>query len=139
MSATNRPNTELFANLSELARDTFPKRCNNCGKTYETVDDFVRSSQNIHPHRSGLKQGYDDDGGVIIELFRNCSCGSTLMDFFHSRRDASLAGVKRRNDFDKLVRQLVETGIEVAHARAEILKWLRGQDSELMKLIKPDS
>jgi hypothetical protein len=139
MSSTNRTNTELFANLSELARDTFPKRCNNCGKTYETVDDFVRTSQNIHPQRSGLKQGYDDDGGVIIELFRNCTCGSTLMDFFHSRRDASLAGVKRRDDFARLVRQLVETGVEVTHARAEILKWLRGQESELMKLIKPDS
>jgi hypothetical protein len=138
MCPTNRTDTDLYANLCELAHGTFPKRCNTCGKTYETVDDFIRTSLNIHPQRSGLKQGHDDDGHAIIELFRNCTCGSTLMDCFHSRRDATLSGVKRREDFDRLVLQLVDRGIEVTHARTEILKWLRGQGSELMHMINPD-
>jgi hypothetical protein len=128
-------NVELYHNLKELAQGTFPKRCCNCGLTYDNPDEFVRATQSVRHSASGLKQGYDDDGREIIELFRNCSCGSTLMDVFHSRRDISDEGLKVREDFDRLMRQLVNNGVEVSHARIGILKWLRGQDNELMNLI----
>ena len=126
---------DLYANLRELAQGTFPKRCNNCGARYETVEDFVRATKNIQPSASGLKQGRDEDGSAIIELFRNCVCGSTLMDVFFSRRDTSETGAKGRENFDRLLRQLVASGVEVGRARTEILKWLRGQDGGLMNLI----
>lgn len=135
MLPTDQPNSELYANLSELAHGTFPKRCRNCGATYETVDDFVRATLNINPHRSGLKQGFDDDGQAIIELFRNCSCGSTLMDVFKSRRDMTTEGVKRRLLFDQMAERLVEKGIQATEARTAILKWLCEQDSDLAKML----
>ncbi len=135
MWPSDQPNSELYANLSELAHGAFPKRCGNCGMTYKTVDDFVRATLNINPHRSGLKQGFDDDGQAIIELFRNCSCGSTLMDVFKSRRDMTKEGVKRREIFDQLVGRLVERGVQASEARTAILKWLRGQDSELVRML----
>jgi hypothetical protein len=121
-----------------LAHGAFPKRCNNCGTTYKTVDEFVLATLNIHPNRSGLKQGFDDDGDAIIELFRNCRCGSTLMDVFQSRRDVSAEGLDRREQFDRLVGRLVENGAQVMEAKTVILKWLRGQDSDLGKLLKVD-
>jgi len=127
---------DLYANLKELAQGTFPKRCNNCGARYETVEDFVRATQGIKPAASGLKQGFDDDGQPIIELFRNCPCGSTLMDVFHSRRDNSAAGIKSRADFDRLLRQLVDSGVDVALARREVSQWLHGQDNHLLQLLK---
>lgn len=64
---------EFYAELQEIAANTFPKRCLACG-------------------RSGLKQSVDDGGHVIVELFRHCVCGSTLMDCFTDRRDASETG-----------------------------------------------
>ncbi|MCK9987662.1 MAG: hypothetical protein AzoDbin1_04134, partial [Azoarcus sp.] len=42
------------------------------------------------------------DGQVIVELFRNCVCGSTLMDCFRDRRDTSEAGLRRRARFGEL-------------------------------------
>jgi hypothetical protein len=128
-------NSLLYANLRELAQDTFPKRCNNCGIVYESSDGFVQFTQNVRPSISGLKQGYDDDGNAIIELFRNCACGSTLMDVFYTRRDISQSGIKKRKDFDQLLQQLVRSGVKAERARLEISKWLRGHDNELMRLI----
>jgi hypothetical protein len=129
-------NSDLYANLTELALGTFPKQCNYCGITYKTVDEFVLATLNIHPNRSGLKQGFDDDGKVIIELFRNCRCGSTLMDVFHSRRDVSAEGSERRKQFDQLVIRLGENGVQVMEAKVVILKWIRGQDCDLGKMLK---
>ena len=131
----DQSNSELYANLSELAQGSFPKRCRNCGTTYGTVDDFVQATLNINPHRSGLKQGFDDDGKEIIELFRNCSCGSTLMHLFESRRDLTTAGAKRRVLFDQLAGRLVESGVQAIEARTAVLQWLRGQDSDLVRML----
>jgi hypothetical protein len=128
-------NSDLYANLTKLALGKFPKQCNYCGITYKTVDEFFITTLNIHPNRSGLKQGFDDDGEVIIELFRNCRCGSTLMDVFRNRRDMTAEGSERRKQFDQLVVRLGENGIQVMEAKAAILKWIRGQDSDLKKML----
>jgi hypothetical protein len=138
MCPTKQTNSQLYSNLTELAQGAFPKRCNNCGTTYKTVDEFVLATLNIHPHRSGLKQGFDDDGGAIIELFRNCTCGSTLMDVFQSRRDVTPEGLERRKNFDQLLNRLVANGVPVIEAKIVILKWLRGQDSALGKMLNID-
>lgn len=126
----------LFANLQTLVDSTFPKRCGNCGRNYATAAEFCAATSALSPDRSGLKQTYDDDGKPIVELFRNCVCGSTLMGDFHNRRDLSAAGSKRRQRFDELLRLLQERGIDGAVARRELLKLMRGQKSELIGLIK---
>lgn len=130
--------SEIYADLRELAQGSFPKRCNSCGRRYDTADDFVQVTHAINPNHSGLKQSVDDDGQAILELFRNCPCGSTLLDFFQNRRDVHLTGVERRKNFDKLLLRLGAKGIEIEVARRELLKLLRGESSDMMKLIPPD-
>jgi hypothetical protein len=74
-----------------------------------------------------LKQSFDDNNNAIVEAYRNCPCGSTLMDFFSDRRDVSDAGQHRRQLFDKLLPHLQEKGMEKAAARDYLLRILRGQ------------
>lgn len=127
----------LFAGLKELAHGAFPKRCANCGRLYESAVDYLQATQPIKPEISGLKQSQDDDGSVIVEVFRNCACGSTLMDIFNNRRDVSEAGLYRRRRFGELLDYLVKEGLEAGLARGELLKVLRGEGSPVLRNFKP--
>lgn len=126
----------LVAGLRALAEASFPKRCANCGAVYEDVHDYAQRTAPISSARSGLKQSRDDDGRTIVELFRNCACGSTLMDFFGDRRDLSDAGARRRQRFAELLTYLVGAGLDGVVARAELLKVMRGEASEILARIK---
>jgi hypothetical protein len=127
----------FFKDLRALAESAFPKRCANCGRVYDTAEDFLAQTQHIAPDRSGLKSSTDDEGASIVEVFRNCVCGSTLMDFFSDRRDLTAAGLARRQRFGELLDFLVAQGLEHAIARSELLKVLRGQTSEILKKFRP--
>jgi len=81
--------------------------------------------------------GVSDDGSRIVEAFRNCPCGSTLMDFFTDRRDMSEKGLRRRERFGELLDYLVENGMERAAARAELLKVLKGGSSAVLANFSP--
>ncbi len=122
----------LYAGLQELAAGAFPKRCPACGDFYPNVEDYLRRTGRVASGVSGLKQSVDDDGNVIVELFRNCQCGSTLLDFFSDRRDRSKAGLERRARFAELVDQLVARGFARTVARAELLRVLRGEPSAVL-------
>jgi hypothetical protein len=74
----------------------------------------------------------DDDDEPIVELFRNCACGSTLLEFCSDRRDNSPAGIRRRRRFGELMVLLVSSGIKEFVARQELLKMLRGEKSEVI-------
>jgi hypothetical protein len=126
----------LFANLRALAESSFPKHCHNCGRSYATAAEFATATAAIGPDSSGLKLGHDDAGREIVELFRNCVCGSTLMDAFDSRRDTSPAGLKRRQRFDELQRLMRQRGVAAAAARSELLKLMHGQKGDLVGLIR---
>jgi hypothetical protein len=108
--------------LRALAEAAFPKHCRNCGKVYPTADDFLQQTRG-----TGFKQSMDDDDATIVEVYRNCSCGSTLMDFFSNRRDDSADGDHRRMLFNKLLPHLEQKGMSRAEARAYILRQLRGE------------
>ncbi|HJV25579.1 MAG TPA: oxidoreductase [Aromatoleum sp.] len=123
----------LYAGLREIAAGAFPKQCRMCGRRYETVQDYITQTQRVGDGRSGLKQSRDDDGNVIVDLFRNCVCGSTLMDSFNDRRDNTEAGRKRRARFGELVEGLVTKGLERDVARSELLKILHGEKSLLLR------
>jgi hypothetical protein len=127
---------DLYADLRALVASTFPKRCRNCGHEYATAADFVAATEPVGDGRSGLKQTVDDDGATIVELFRNCQCGSTLMDTFDNRRGNSPAASLQRQRVEELIRHLVARGIESARARAEVLAALHGQPNELLAQIK---
>jgi len=137
MSEASEWQKELYAGLQALADSSFPKKCNNCGQVYETAEDFIRHTKKLQPQTSGLKQSYDDDDAVIVELYRNCTCGSTLLDFFTDRRDTSETGLERRRKFGELLDRLVESGLEDIIARVELIKVLRGEVSEMLENLQP--
>jgi hypothetical protein len=95
---------ELFAGLRELAESSFPKHCRNCGREYRDSAEFLTATQPLLADSSGLKQSRDDDDQVIVDLFRNCVCGSTLLESFWNRRDLSEDGIKRRMRFQDMVK-----------------------------------
>jgi hypothetical protein len=124
---------DFYTGLRELAESAFPKRCRTCGRVYATPAEFVAATQPVAADKSGLKAALDEDGTVVLELFRNCVCGSTLMDTFSDRRDTSAAGTGRRRRFGELHGYLVARGIDPATAHAELVKVAHGQPSELLR------
>lgn len=127
---------DFYAGLRELAADAFPKRCPSCGRRYANAADFIAQTRTVAGGHSGLKQSRDDDGRVIVECFRNCVCGSTLMDCFADRRIAGEAGARTRRRFDALLEALVARGLERAVARAELIKVLHGEKSALIQTLR---
>jgi len=123
---------DIFSGLKALSESAFPKVCKSCGKKYETAEEYLHETQTISGVKSGLKAAEEDDGMLIIEAFRNCSCGSTLMDYFSDRRDTSEHGLKRRERFANLLTKLERKGIEISVARDELIKVVRGQHSEIL-------
>lgn len=130
------PEGWLYSGLRELAAGAFPKTCSTCKRVYATAEEYVQATQRING-RTGLKSGEDDDGAMIVNLFRNCECGSTLLAEFRDRRDTSPQGLQRRERFGLLLEHLVAQGIERELARMELLKVTRGQHSELLAGIRP--
>jgi len=121
-----------FEGLTAILESSFPRTCSLCGKRYETAERFLTETHNMPQGRSSLKEALEEDGTAIVEVFRNCSCGSTLMDEFNSRRNYSALGKKRRVQFDKLLHFLQKKEIPTEKARLEILKVFNGEHSELL-------
>ncbi len=127
-------NEKVYAGLQEIASGTFPKACATCGRKYATVDDYVQQTGRVRG-RSGLKQTFDENGRVIVELFRNCICGSTLMDCFNNRREISADGTRRRQRFGELIELLIGEGMARDFAQLELLKVLRGEQSDILRML----
>ncbi|WP_148861350.1 oxidoreductase [Marinobacter fonticola] len=119
---------DLYDGLQALTDSAFPKRCANCGREYESPESFIQQSQPLG-RGSGLKTGYDDDDLPIVELFRNCLCGSTLMDTFANRRDESTRGLERRRVFGNMLDFLEKKGMGREDARRELIRLMRGEES----------
>lgn len=124
----------LFAGLRQLADSAFPKRCAHCGRVYRDSEEFLTATQPVRPDCSGLKQSRDDDGQMIVDLFRNCVCGSTLLESFHNRRNLSKDGIMHRMLFQEMVGKIAAMGYPAETARDELLKFMRGQPNELVSL-----
>ncbi len=125
---------QLFADLKALSDSAFPKQCSTCGRGYDSPQDFFEHS--IAPtFGSGLKKSWDDDDNTVVELFRNCECGSTLMDFFMDRRDGSARGVKRRTVFGRLLDTLEKRGLTRDIARQELIGVMNGNQSESLEAL----
>ena len=116
---------EFFEGLLELAESDFPKRCANCGRQYQNAAEYLTATQPIRADSSGLKQSQDDEGHAIVDLFRNCVCGSTLLESFRNRRNQSEGGIKGRMRFQVMVDKIVAKGYVAETARAELLKLMR--------------
>lgn len=131
--------TQDFEGLKALLESAFPKKCGNCGYVYETAEQFFMETQDMPRGHSSLKSVIEDDGMRIVEAFRNCRCGSTLMDEFGCRRDQSDKGAQRREAFDRMSILLQTRNISVAAARAEIVNFLHGKPNNLKALLNVDA
>lgn len=129
-------NPQVFQGLQTLLESSFPKQCSNCGYVYRTAEQFFAETTGMPRGRSSLKSFVDDDGVPVVEAFRNCRCGSTLMDEFGCRRDLSETGVKRRAAFAHTLALLIEMNISEAEARAEIAHFMHGEPSRLSAWFK---
>jgi hypothetical protein len=141
--------TEMFADdpgpwgnawhegLRPSGDDAFPKKCRNCGRIFETPEDFFQETASIKADQTGLKECLDENAQAFVEAYRNCPCGSTLMDHFTNRRDMSAAGQARRDKFDEMLAFLMNAGLDPVTARDELLKVARGGKSKILSKIKP--
>lgn len=123
----------LLTGLKALADSAFPKQCRCCGRRYDSPSDFVTRTKPPRQGGDGIKPSRSDDGAPLLELYRNCVCGSTLMDFFNDRRDLSAAGQKRRETFAGLIDTLARQGWDRLAARQELLKALSGEATPLLQ------
>lgn len=122
----------LYAGLQALSDSAFPKQCANCGRQYESPAEFIAQSKALESG-SGLKKSVDDNNQPIVELYRNCLCGTTLMDFFSDRRTTTDLGVQRREVFARMLETLEHRGMGVAEARQELLRLMRGERSSRLE------
>lgn len=123
---------QIYQGLKTISNRSFPKTCATCGKKYETLEDFLAETKRLR-NSTGFKGSLDDDDQPIVELFRNCTCGSTLLETFGDRRDNSPKGIKARKNFGRILKMLVDDGYEWVLARDELLKLTRGQGSPLIE------
>ena len=124
--------SQLFDGLTALYNASFPKKCANCGRVYHTAEEYALETEDVHG-KSGLKSSWDDDDRPIVELFRNCHCGSTLMDCFADRR--SPGAQKRREVFGKVMDTLESKGMDRDTAREELLKVMKGGRSQKIEAL----
>lgn len=129
--------TRYFEGLIALLGSAFPKKCSSCGHVYETPRQFFEETLDMPRKRASLRMVIDD-GVTIVEAFRNCRCGSTLMDEFGCRRDQAEAGRQRRIAFDKMLTLLLSRNVSEAVARAEIVDFLHGKPNRLEILLSDD-
>ncbi len=136
-------NRVFYRNLTALTDSTFPKRCTSCGKIYETQADFMVDTMPVRD--TSLQQGsgliaLDPEDHETVSVFRNCTCGSTLMADFRSRRDNSAQGRERRCRFDELLTMLIHRGMTHQTARVELLHVLGGKPSRpIAEVLGPDA
>lgn len=128
----------LFDGLRALSAAAFPKSCHCCGRTFADVETFLADTVDLPSCRSPLKAAKEADGSTLLEVFRNCPCGSTLMNEFHDRRDTSEQGRWRRALFEQLLVALQDDfGFDRQTARMELLKIMAGEPSERLAEIFP--
>ncbi|MGD9873371.1 MAG: oxidoreductase [Kiritimatiellia bacterium] len=121
----------IHSDLLVIAKESFPKQC-ACGKRYENLEDFIARTEEVRDGR-GLFLDEDYARGEIVDMVRNCSCGSTLMVAFESRRDLSAEGDARRAIFGRLQTFFSLCGMDAETARSELLKTGRGEPSPALQ------
>jgi hypothetical protein len=124
---------EIYKGLQALADSAFPRKCVSCGQLFETQEEFFTQTEKLWKS-SGLKASTDDARNPVVELYRNCPCGSTLLELFSDRRDLTESGEERRTRFGRVMDILSsQFGLNRDEARFELLKIMRGQKSSILE------
>lgn len=123
--------SEIYEELKSFVDESFPQECNTCGKVYDSLAELLDDTDTVgEPGTFVDSLGYEDS--PFIDMCRNCSCGSSLMVVFESRRDLSEAGQKRREKFQTMMELVVSEGVDRGTARTELLKILSGRPSKVI-------
>lgn len=118
---------------SPLNENTFPRTCPRCQTLFSDEADFFARTSAIPHAGSDVRVIRDDDDvlrsmhapvAVYLEVYRNCACGTTLMERFHSRRDMSENGLRRRQAFGEMLGMLEKTGCGRDEARHKLLDFI---------------
>ncbi|HUU00933.1 MAG TPA: response regulator [Myxococcota bacterium] len=123
---------QLYQGLRSISRDSFPRKCPMCAKVFASEEDFLGGETRPVYDGSGLRQTLDERDWPMVEVFRNCTCGSTMLELFRERRDRSSAGKRQRKKFGQLLALLMSVGIDESVGRRELLRVLRGEKSEIL-------
>lgn len=130
---------KTFTGLQASLESAFPKKCAVCGYVYRSAEAFFSETQAVNSGLSCLKSALNNDGLAIVEVFRNCRCGSTLMDEFNCRRNISQTGLNQRQTFDHLYRILQKYPITDHDIRTEIIRFLNGNASKIPEWLDIES
>ena len=102
--------------LTALYDQKFPKKCNNCGRIYETMDQYAQETLRLR----GKDTLFNASG---VQMYRNCVCSSTLLVWTkEDRRDTSEFGNLRRQLFDTCLAKLKELSDEDENSLKEKLR-----------------
>ena len=126
---------ETYGELRAFDVESFPKTCRTCGKVYPSASAFIADTQAAKTG-SAIKQSHDENGEVVIELFRDCQCGSTLMNPFYSRRGSSDLASKCREEFDHLIEHMTANGHTHASAGEELRHVITGGYADILSQLK---
>jgi len=129
-NAENKDSTALYAGFQALLENEFPKKCPSCGRSYGSLESFLTATAQVRDG-TGLMQYEDEDDHLTprVTVCRNCVCGSTLAAFCQDRRDLTEKGRRRRERFQQLLELFKGRGVREEVARAELIAFLRGDDS----------
>ena len=111
--------------LKNRLKTAFPKKCSKCGYAYETFEDFFYDTQEIANGTVSYPIVSKD-----FYLHRNCKdpCDTTLVVVFTDRRDESVAGLRRREVFERTLHAISHSfQISEFQARDALLTLLANQ------------
>lgn len=115
--------------------NTFPKACKSCGRVYRDAKAFIEQTLPASIAK-GIKPAHGNNGQEILEIFRNCHCGATLMSPFYSRRGSSGLASECRQQFDKLVTQMTLSGRTQEAAQGELRQVITGGYADILEQLK---
>ncbi len=125
---------EFYGGLRAFDASSWPMTCSDCGQEFENNEDYVAKTAGM-TDSTGLGNLQAEDGSQHVGLYRHCLCGNILVGRFKDRRDNSPEGEKAREQFDRLLEMLVQDGMDQDFAHDELLKLVRGEPNELVKIL----
>lgn len=115
----------LLAKFRNLANEGFPHHC-ACGRSYKDLEDFLARTTSPHASSSGMVASLVGEGAEVVDLFRNCACGSTIMVIIQERRNFSRRTRYHRHLMQATMDACESAGVSHEQARGELLACIRG-------------
>lgn len=83
----DQSNEALAQGIRVLIESSFPKICSNCGRLFVSAEQFLSETKDLPITHANLIDVVEASGNSLVDVFRNCDCGSVLMTEFSERRN----------------------------------------------------